>query len=527
MSGQANSAFQELSEIPEYRRREILTLVGYIFAILICIGWVATMLSRAYWNQGLFYELRWFATDILNLEVATLPGIFIGYLLGLTLLVVLDWYKRIHGVLLLISMVIASVVLLIFQDGAFVGNISWTSGATPLMIFGGLSIGLIVGGGVQGFQKKPWRFDSALVHIGAFITFFLILGIIDAHFLYDPPFTTNSAGQLEFQSMQFTGFIGGTELLIDVALSSALLFFFVQFAGHDTGKKIIVLGPTGSGKTWLLTGLGYVITKEWGETGFQTEPDGKLIEMMNTFAFGNFDDDVFQGTRDARYLWFTYPHGVFFRKEIGVQTLDYPGEVLKFVESVQSEDVEANSMREALIEAQDASTNKSIAKNLSEAVFYADTVATLIPLDDFGDAIEQRGNVMYGQDSISPPRDRISPDSYTTGYHHLAKDYNDKDFVPVVTKADLARKDFIDQTPYDTTTPNYYKFRAYIQENIIDTSLDVYLNEIDEKVVYPVYFAVDEDDPFTESGNINPNLTTDDTEPVLRGSIELLQRLGR
>jgi hypothetical protein len=526
MSRREESLIEELSSTPRYRRKELLILSVYMLGILICAGWIATMLSRAYGNEGFFFELRWLATSALNVEISTLPALFLGYIFGLVLLIMLDWYKRIHGILLFLGMIAAGLVLLLFRSGTFVTNLSWTGGLTPMMLVLGTVAGFVTGGGLRGIREKPRQFESAFTHLWVLITIFVIIGLLDAHVLYQPPVSSDLGDEIVAQSFQLQGFVGGPVFFADISLSVMLLFLFSQFAGHDTGKQVIVLGPTGSGKTWLLTGIGYVITQEWGKDGFQTEPDGKLVELINKFALEEFDDDVFQGTRGAQYLWFTYPHGNFFRKEIGFQTLDYPGEALKFLEYKDPEEIEATSMSEALEDAQEANTPETIGDKLSEAVAYTDTVATVIPLDDFGDPIEERGNVMYDQGEITPPRGRLSPGEYMTTYHSLASDYKEKDFVPIVTKADLARQDFINETHYDTTLPHYFEFRAHINDSILKTSVKPYLNEIGEDTIYPVYFSVNENDAFTQTGNIKPRLVTDDTQPVLRGSNELLQRLG-
>ena len=527
MSGGRSTLDRRLARISSHRKRELLVLTLYFIGILVCTGVIALMLSRAYDNQGLLYHLRQAFTTELGLGEGVLPALFSGTLLGLVALVAIDWYKRIQGVLLVVGIFVAAVGLII--EGSFVTGGWWTEVNTIITLIIGILLGVTLGGGISGFKDgRPWQFPRALSVIGIFIFIFILIGIHDAHLLYDPPIHTGE-GQSLIQGISYekdgTLFTGANMVLPDIAASAVLLYLFASFAGYDTSKTVMVLGPSGSGKTWLLTGLNYVKTSEAATDAdvVSTAPQGPLIEATTAFASGDFDDPILQGTLDADHLWFRYPHGDFFRTEVAIESLDYPGEALRHVEV--PEELETSGLRDALISASDtADTPEEIGEFLSEAVFYADAVVTLIPLDDYGENIN---NAPYGQDKVTPSRDRMDPRDYITKYARLAGEYPEKDFIPVIAKADYAKEDFVENTRHNAVLGQPEAFSRYISERILQHSLKPYMQEINANRVYPIYFAVNEEEgPITDSGNIYPALDRRDTQPVLRGADELLDRIG-
>ena len=525
MSGEeVYSLRDEFASMSSGRKSELRLLVFYVFIILACAGWVTTMLFRAYWNEGIFYELRWMVTEVLNLEVAILPALVFGILFGLVALMTWDWYKRWHGCLLWAGIIAGAAVLLLFLDGAIILTLEW---ADPVVL-GVLALAFAGTVGTVGYQGirdgKPRRFPLVFPVMGVFLLAFLTVGWIDAQFNYQLPIVSSPDG-VEFQSASYEGFKGGTELLIDTGASLLLMGAFAKFATYDMNKSVMILGPAASGKTWLLTGINYVKTEQAATNAnvVVTDPQGPLTRMTSAFAARDFDHELLQMTAGtgSKYMWLNYPHGIFFRFQMELKSLDYPGEALRFIDVPQ--DVETLNMEDALLAAEEADSNKQIGEYLSEAVFYADAVVTLIPLDDFGDEIE---TPPYGMDEITQSRDRMPRSEYLGKYANLAAGYPEKDFIPVVTKADLAREDFLNETRHKSVLANHGAFRDFISDEVLKQSIYPLMGAINDDEVHPVYFAVDEDNPFTEQGNINPNLDVRDGKPVLRGSEELFSRIG-
>lgn len=498
--------------------------VGIVITSLITVG----MFARGWGNRGQAYHLVWGLTSLLDSGSYALFVMPIGVYLGLVIVAAFDYFKRVQGLLLVIGTALAGFGL---AARGLLTSIPWLSLTTFGLFVVGILVGMVWLGGARSALSngRPLQFPQAYRSLFALVTIITVLGFVEAHVLYQPVLVSGF-DEIVFHQFHVDG-IEGSSLFIDLFGSIGLIFLMWWFTGHESEKEVVIIGPTGSGKTWLLGGLNYVLEEEnqYDPNAIPTRAEGAVQETTGKMRARNFD--AIESTDEGRRLGFQFVHGDLLKQRVKVKSLDYSGEALQYFETLDpsEDDIEADNLEEALELAVGVAQARPLGARLSEIVYHADCVGMAVPLDQHAQNAINRSTI---PDYLDPnnllTRARMDKSEYHSKYENIANNYEDKDMFLIATMADIAKEDY-ESTVGTTAVTEWYDFREHVTKQFTMPEIQgtrQYLNG-DDRLVHPIYFKVDPDDPKTPAGNIKPDLDPDDGFPGLRRTDELLNRIGR
>lgn len=579
-----------ISHMWDYHQGELKAL-GWRFLAIVSCTLVLTWVWNIGWSFGFTYHVLYTFEEM----IAGPPGpVFVaplGFLFGVIGIFFFDPYKRLQGLVLLGS----GVVTLLFVARTF-GRIGVS--LTPRNIGVALVffiIGLLFAGLDQFLEEGETELEDGFQRVIGLVGIFGLWGIIEATVDYQSPIVHRTPGEVVIGETRIPAVIRplvidgfGSDLetsavafVVYLLFLALLLYALWDFTRYELSRKILILGPKRSGKTWLMGGAGYCLEDRATDSEF---PDPNINPPLNKvvkpFHDEDFNSDELEATRRGEFSFFsfTYEHGVVPRRRVKVQTVDYAGEHIsdiitngthwdafkdRWVDDVKKDGVNSKEvpdfetlvrLNEAQNQTQDPPiTGEDIPSLLSVMITDASSVALILPADEFvitdddhddydeppehiddwntvEDRLDQRGSNYYSADQ----------DGYFQIYRDLTDpndDTFDADFFYTVTMSDVFLKTFAnDISSY--SNPNgpgsWEAFREHVYRHIsrdhLPTVFTAHPTGSTYKNFYPVYFEPRDPPGYTtDEGNFRPYLDWDDEyhEYPLRGLDQLLRRMGR
>ncbi len=515
-------------------------LAGAFVAIGITSYVTTQMLAYGWAQRGASHQLSYGMASAFDVHPELFFAFFVGLFLGFVPPMILDQFKRFQGLLLLIGVVVAGAALQRLGDRLGTEILVGVIDFQDLTVLGIVLLGVVITSAIAiGWERfngePPYRYTIAVWGVFVSVLLMVIVGAFEAAVVYRSPIVETTTG-IAIGEFEYHGLDSRTRILLEIPFAVGLLGILGWFLQYESEKKAIFIGPAGSGKTWLMTGLHYTLRRASAgdPTKAPTRPNETMNQQSKLMQRGRFDEIGPTQENDLFPLQFEYIHGKIFPQKVRLHTLDHAGEHLVDLRSDRPDfEPEADTLQEAFEAAEGDIVSDSRAKQiLSDFVYYADQIGLLLPMEDFDDPLDERERDTRYDYASEISRDRRD---YVDKYASLLKRFTGpeaerpKDFFLVAAKADILRQDF-EYLHNQTASRNPAVFDDYVEEEFVNErvlpSLFEYSTIITDRV-YPVYFEVNPEDPFTEGNNIEPVLDVDDEQPPFRGAWKLLDRLGR
>ncbi|WP_152043092.1 hypothetical protein [Salinigranum salinum] len=282
-----------------------------------------------------------------------------GFVVGLSLVLLFDDFKRRQGIIVLVGMLLLSVLVLV-PFGVLIGPLlSGFTLAGGLLGLVALGVGLAVGGlrpkhfalpergeihrdrswSILNPKQRPLEFDTAPRLLLEIAFWACVVGFIDAHVIYDPPIRATGNGLLV--SMMASGpfsipepfvveqVVIGQWGLLHLAGIVMLLLGLDALRIYEVNRNVLMLGPARSGKSAAFGGLHEALDRFEESNTMQWQGDA----LRDAISEGRFPDPNevgrFEGAAGTRYLHMPYVWGKLFPKRVSFDTVDYPGESLE------------------------------------------------------------------------------------------------------------------------------------------------------------------------------------------------------
>ncbi|MEZ3117266.1 hypothetical protein RYH80_15225 [Halobaculum sp. MBLA0147] len=583
------SLLGRLASVTPLHRRELFLLCTLPPVLLVTGLEVVRLVGEAVTKRpkGLPYHLLYAPGAVLGLDPGVTRAVAGGFLLGLFLLTALDEYKRVHGVLLLILSGVGLVVL----NGVDVLLVDWTRQVGPLVV--GVLLGATVGGlrrgGSLGVTHDVFRdgpetslreFPRALYRVFAVVGLVAVVALVESAVIYDSPLVARPDG-ITMQAFELRGVVW-RGFLYDAGVVVGFLASIWTFRSNTADTEVVLLGPTGAGKTSTLAGLAASAPAYAGGTADVNEPLAKLRDGLES-------DGTFPSTRRDRLypLSLSYRHGRLFPRKVTIRTLDYAGdhladfeprrsadetltddattvfEVARYLyhraavadggagefaewatgESAETTDDEPQPDTEETDAAPlrggdepvgrdpgtvsglaETSGSERVAELVADAVYHADVVGLVYPMDDFAQPAVESGTVPpYARvvdGELENPRVR---ESYTETLASVVETAADTtDLFAVATKADYVREYAAIESGVNPDR-DWRAFGRVIARDCVGDAMPAVLH--DDTV--PVYLPVTDDEPPGRRKELSVDLDTESDRLPLHGAESLLDRTGR
>jgi hypothetical protein len=606
------------------RRRELGKLLAYLTVIVLPVPWMFGMLVAG-WNARPWGYARHLTQGLINatgVDPAVPYVVGVSLVIGLALSMLVDSYKRFQGVLLWVAIFLGSALVLAEETelvDVFVTNLRPESSAlvfffigcgmyaagVRLSEFGRLFDALLdrlladesgPGSGGRATNGAPVELRRELLGVvdvtPPLVIFVLgsvavVYGTFEAVVAYHPSLVQSASGVTSRPGgIEVVGLNLGWERLRGVVASGVFLVGLYKYTSYENNMKVIQIGPARSGKSAEFGGLQLALESFRGADYRRATGTNDLRNRLLNGRFPKPTDNV----DGLRWLEIEYRSGVLFQEKLSLQTIDYPGALLRDVlAEVEGRDtgvrlterasswVAAKRHVEGLntrIKRDDFSDEESVTTQIASVIWdcirHADRIVLTIPLDDFLGPIAARGNereyvdivreddveteaelktALGLRDDENVPesatfehdgrtfyiggdrQERSKPESYINWYQLLRSDSrffeNDIDFLCVVTKADHALDDFGSDGEARTPLSDYEEFREHVVADVLAEANGVLDQNFVTEDFWPVWYDVREvDDPDDDEESLR--IETDrDTIPLLRGSRRLLDRLER
>jgi energy-coupling factor transporter ATP-binding protein EcfA2 len=332
----------ELSGLFGYRRNEVLLLIGHVIGIGIAGFVVFDMVAMGWHSNNPIYSLVYFIIGILDLPPEGAFSLLIGICAGLLLTVIWkDKYKRFQTVIL-ISLALPSITYLSNRYGLLLENISWSKAANAVFLIAGLAVGggigvLPVSKTKETQPKGPERLDHVPKVILGVGILSVVSGILGTYIF-------PGAGQSTIPADEGLW-------LVHMVGSGVFLPVLYTYLSYESDRNILILGPTGSGKSTLMAGLSKSISEE------STSEYGAFVDIDTNNALDELVDDIDRNDGDLNVasnamdnilpLRMKYLNGKLFPKVVEIKTIDYAGAHLTGRGSTEHDGVEVKNKGES------------------------------------------------------------------------------------------------------------------------------------------------------------------------------------
>lgn len=559
---------------------ELTKLVAIVVGLLVSGSVCVLMIVSGWEQQGITWHLTYGSVRTFGLGVGTVFVLPVGFFLGLAALVLLDDYRRVQGIVLWAAIFLGSIIL--YVSDVFVTRITWTEGTVLLSLVLGVGFGLYLGGGFDRdeFDSELREYSKAINWVFKLAAAVVIIAFLEAALAYDSPILTTSDG-FDFQAPSFHGLSSDSTVLIAYLVFSVLFLGTLRsFRDYRNDKSVVVLGPTGSGKTTLIAGLEMTQRKQAERNGDLTTNANPLLRRVSDDIEFDSDFKRIGSTEGMQPFKFRFTKGNFMKKISTLRAIDHSGQDLtqfniggvgpadsaeeayklaciyhdsakrddepnalrptedehrKIVRDIRAGDAEFEDLLpESYLNEDRATSGPDLTRNLiSDMVEYSDIVVLLLPMEDFVD--DDKIAEYIGEEWLENRPAREKRD-YLTKYVDLIQRYDDKEFVFVSTMADLATEAFTDSSyEYDLVDPNkdrsWEEFNSFIEDRMNGNvgALGAEMNAMDSsrlgegEVIYPVYYDVDTD----EEGEEEVNLELQGSMDPMRGAADVLEEVGK
>jgi len=398
--------------------RERFALVIYLVLMVALVVPLTVMAGQAWGTEGYSYIAIMGFLDILGISLAEFGTIALGGLLGLIALMLLDPKKRWQGILLAVGTVVG--LLALGSLDMFITVIDFSSNLHWLLL-GGV-IGAAVGA-LPLIRKldtsDPYEFRWAAHLIFLLVGVIFVISYIEFHIAY----VTNGVSSL---GINFNSILLNT---VSLVLFLGVMWRFIKY---DSNVDFFVVGPRQSGKSLLLIASFIEAKKEQRDKSKLAKtplsPSGDLMKQLR--ELDNAEDGWgVQATDIPRKLKFNYVHGSLFPTNMGISTIDYPGEILPELPEALSSD--GGSLIQAVTDGgtdesedteHDRFTYSGRREEDSETTEYGVSEGSSSRTDD-SDSTDSTYNPTYGGEEETSETDGVSDSSTDTSYDSGGSSY--------------------------------------------------------------------------------------------------------
>jgi len=572
----------------KYLESERFRLAGIITGMVLFGGVSLVMVVDAWGQRDIAWHTVYGIVRQAGLGIDLIFVLPVGFFLGLCAIVLLDDYKRVQGLVLWSLILVGTVIL--YASNVYVTRINWTNGGVLASLLFGLLIGIYLGGfNLDELDAEIREFPRAinLIFILAAVT--VSAAFIEASIAYQTPIVTTTSG-FETQTFAFEGLSGEMPFFESLSGGGKVMFYLISsviflgtlrgFRDYRTDRSIVVLGPTGSGKTTLIAGLEMTQRKKAERNGDLTTRSNPLLMQMSDDIEWDKDFSKIGSTQEVQPFKFRFTKGSIIKKMSTLRAIDHSGQDLTqftiggvgpaqsaeeaykiacvYHDSIKSNETEAEALEahdseyrsmvrdiregntefeellpDSYVDEDRATSGPDLTRNLvSDMVEYSDVIVLLLPMEDF---LEDEKVTEYMGDDWLEGRPSREKREYIHKYVELLQRYEDKEIVFVATMADLATEAFVD-TSYEYTMvdpnrrQNWQDFMSFVEDKVSrDTgALGQYLNTLDSsrlgdgEIIYPVYYNVE----VNEEGNEEINLDLMGEMSPMRGANDVLDEVG-
>ncbi|MFB6110157.1 MAG: hypothetical protein ABEJ60_04695 [Halodesulfurarchaeum sp.] len=418
-------------------------------------------------------------------DAATIPAIVLGTVFGIALPLPLDSYKRGQGTIALLGALIAVSRLFAAEVRILPTPIALGSGAI------GIGVGVflsdlpstLASGGTIDLTEGFRRFRRLVLAIG-------VLAVVDSTLAYAAPIAA-AGGQVVLGVPTLYRVESPMGLVAGLAGVAVLAGVLTAFHRYDLTRDVFILGPQRAGKTFFIGAMAYAIKADAIASPAATPVDippplGGPHSLYEKFQRGKYEEVGTTDTDEANVYELTFPHGRFLRKRMTIRVGDYAGEHLLDVEPDPGA-IDLNDLPRSfhdgvhgladpeLVERITSGLNNArstppdvITTALSVLLFHADSVALVLPGDDFVDHLETYPEWISEADRT---KDREPPERYLATYEQIYGEHSaDTDVFFLVTMADM----FLEG---ESLNPEYYRFRRRVVEHIATSSVEFNLGD--------------------------------------------------
>lgn len=321
-----------------HRNKERLIFGGTLVVMVVAGVLMSSMLTRAIADSPLKVTI-WRLVEPFGLDAAA-PGVLLfGIYMTALVLLTIDRTKRPQSIFLIIVTAIGLGMMAL--SGQFFPFLSVGDFA---LFLAGVAIAVLYIGPEQiqdttvsnpndssgqvftnrGSRRLEFRSAERLLY--GLLGFIIIVAFFEAHTSYQPLIEPNLIPNLGALDTFQLADVESDQLAIDFGATGVFLTMLYFFLGYDAERTYFLVGPKRSGKTHAAIAL----HEEAEEHGYNPRNEaGDLIELETKLVEG--DGWVPPTNRETQDLSFSFTSKGVFKKNIRLEALDYPGELIRAI----------------------------------------------------------------------------------------------------------------------------------------------------------------------------------------------------
>ena len=337
-------------------------LIRNVFIVGVC-----TAILTLVWSIGWERSITWHIMYAIAAGVPGPPGpVFVAplaFLIGLASIFILDDYKRLQGLLLVVPGLIIMVVIML-TDGRFSNPEVWrpiTYGT--FLLFG--AFGMAYGGALESLRDRvigsngPSEMKRGFGRLITVVVLVSSLGIFEATIDYpspvvwDPDPTVGTVIPIMIPESAFeriltettlsampsplpSGPVSGLIMMVgSFAVLAGLVYALRDLTEYERNKNALLVGPDRAGKTWLMSGAGYALRQQAQQDAEFQEPEysQSMIDYVAAFADEDFNAQELEANDPGEFNFFSFKfdHGILPKRRVQFQSVDYAGEMIQNV----------------------------------------------------------------------------------------------------------------------------------------------------------------------------------------------------
>lgn len=502
-------------------RKEIVQLLLNILVIGICLALLPDLIWRGWYSGDPGHITRTVLTlgEPIGLTLAVLQAFVVGVFFGLLGVLLLDRKKKAQAALLLAGVCAFGYALI--THAGFIPRIVMRSPGDYLLPLGlGFLVGVVICVGlvsptalVDRNRTVTTEFRRGARLAAGVIILSAVAMFVETTFVYPSLRITPdgvTADPRWFLDVRLEN------LVVDLLVIAGLTWSLRNFVQYDRSSTPVVLGPSGTGKTYFMLGAYFEDRQTDAATTHSassalTEKATELEQWVRTQGgdgSGWYIDSTDAGNTEL--LEYVRESGSILPRDVTVTSLDYAGENLAGLAHVLENDLSIDDLSRSDLP---RSSNLDDVKRMKDHVDNADTLLFLLDAKElFGESrVATDGGMSSSFGEVEPSAEGNGDDradesanaSLSAGtpsessladiaaYDSILSEYGDeKRIVFVVTKADVLDSEYRDHYGidiYDRTELD--RFAKLITEDLKRQDMtDALLARSGVDEVYPVYF---------------------------------------
>jgi hypothetical protein len=305
------------------------TLLFWFGAFVVSGAAIADMLAIAWSSMGIVRTTIRGVLFLLGLSPAVAYYLPAGLFFGVMTALLFDTYKRQQGILLWVGVLVA--LLFVFVPrGIVIGlltNFTWIGFGLGLVSFGaGLHLAGVTTARFAEESSPPFEYPRAPRILLGLLAVVCVVGFVEAHVLYQPPFRAVPDGGFASASANFNGFSLGLPFLIHAGAIGVGLVALREFTQYEREFNVFVIGPRRSGKTAAFGGFHAAVEDMLNKTLLNKAGTTRARDRIQA---GFFPESTTTTTQNLVTLEFQTDEPLRFPEKVRLQSVDYAGETLR------------------------------------------------------------------------------------------------------------------------------------------------------------------------------------------------------